>query len=256
MFADDSAIFAETDTEATDIISHILRPRPGLSSRSKSPEENFANQHLTVLPEGESVTKASAILRAASAAERLSLNSYNVITRKSRRLTIFRDSIEKSTEELARLLKKHLKQQNKLYQELAQIGLKLLNWARKKLFFKHVVKRQLFSQQPNISSIAEVAESYRLRINGDKTKIMTTDGSEAKVYLEGVQLDQVQEFKYLGSLLEEKKVAATAEVNNRIGKASAAFASLKWCVEEKWHLAYDENAPISNTSDAYLSLRI
>ncbi|EYB84083.1 hypothetical protein Y032_0323g2491 [Ancylostoma ceylanicum] len=36
--------------------------------------------------------------------------------------------------------------------------------------------------------------------------------------------------QYLGSLLEEKKVAATAEVNSRIGKASAAFASLKWCV--------------------------
>ncbi|EYC03920.1 hypothetical protein Y032_0091g2500 [Ancylostoma ceylanicum] len=81
-----------------------------------------------------------------------------------------------------------------------------------------------------ISSIAEVAESYGLRINGDKTKIMTTDGSEAKVYLEGVQLEQVQEFKYLGSLLEENEVAATAEVNSRIGKASAAFASLKWCV--------------------------
>ncbi|EYC27241.1 hypothetical protein Y032_0009g600 [Ancylostoma ceylanicum] len=81
-----------------------------------------------------------------------------------------------------------------------------------------------------ISSIAEVAESYGLRINGDKTKIMTTDGSEAKVYLEGVQLEQVQEFKYLGSLSEEKKVAATAKVNSRIGKASAAFASLKWCV--------------------------
>ncbi|EYC33440.1 hypothetical protein Y032_0002g801 [Ancylostoma ceylanicum] len=63
---------------------------------------------------------------------------------------------------------------------------------------------------------------------------MTTDGSEAKVYLEGVQLEQVQEFKYLGSLLEEKKVAATAEVNSsRIGKASAAFASLKWCVWNK-----------------------
>ncbi|EYC02030.1 hypothetical protein Y032_0102g3441 [Ancylostoma ceylanicum] len=81
-----------------------------------------------------------------------------------------------------------------------------------------------------ISSIAEVAESYGLRINGDKTKIMTTNGSEAKVYLEGVQLEQVQEFKYLGSLLEEKKVAATIEVNSRIEKASAAFASLKWCV--------------------------
>ncbi|EYC12948.1 hypothetical protein Y032_0045g1174 [Ancylostoma ceylanicum] len=62
---------------------------------------------------------------------------------------------------------------------------------------------------------------------------MTTDGSEVKIYLEAVQLEQVQEFKYLGSLVEEKKVAATAEVNSRIGKASTAFASLKWCVWKK-----------------------
>ncbi|EYC36865.1 hypothetical protein Y032_0849g2671 [Ancylostoma ceylanicum] len=41
-------------------------------------------------------------------------------------------------------------------------------------------------------TVAEVAESYGLRINGDKRKIMTTDGSEAKLYLEGVQLEQVQ----------------------------------------------------------------
>ncbi|EYC38362.1 hypothetical protein Y032_0722g1833 [Ancylostoma ceylanicum] len=94
--------------------------------------------------------KTSAILQAASAAEWLSLNSYNMITRKSRRLNIFRDPIKKSREELARLLKKQLKEQNKPYQELAQVGLKLLNWARKKSFSKHTVKRQLFSQQPNI----------------------------------------------------------------------------------------------------------
>ncbi|EYC02451.1 hypothetical protein Y032_0100g3310 [Ancylostoma ceylanicum] len=74
-----------------------------------------------------------------------------------------------------------------------------------------------------ISSIAKIAESYGLRINGDKTKII----------LEGVQLEQVREVKCFGFLLEEKKVAATAEVNNRIGKASKAFASLKWCVWKK-----------------------
>ncbi|EYB96255.1 hypothetical protein Y032_0152g2888 [Ancylostoma ceylanicum] len=84
-----------------------------------------------------------------------------------------------------------------------------------------------------ISSIAKIAESHGLTINGDKAKIMTTDGSEAKVDLEGVQLEQVREFKYLVSLLEDKKIAATAEVNSRIGKDSTAFISLKWSVWKK-----------------------
>ncbi|EYC01221.1 hypothetical protein Y032_0109g128 [Ancylostoma ceylanicum] len=42
---------------------------------------------------------------------------------------------KKSGEELARLLKEHPKEQNKPYQELAQVGLKLLDWARRKFFF-------------------------------------------------------------------------------------------------------------------------
>ncbi|EYC37399.1 hypothetical protein Y032_0795g2395 [Ancylostoma ceylanicum] len=58
-----------------------------------------------------------------------------------------------------------------------------------------------------LSSIAGIAESHGLRINGDKTRIMTTNSSKSSVYHEGVKLKQVQEFKHLGCLVEEKKVA-------------------------------------------------
>ena len=76
-------------------------------------------------------------------------------------------------------------------------------------------------------NIAHIAQSYGLNINADKTKVITTDGSPANVYLEGIQIEQVENIKYLGSLLQENKVASTAEVYSRIGQATAAFASLK-----------------------------
>ena len=63
-----------------------------------------------------------------------------------------------------------------------------------------------------LCNIAHIAQSYGLKINADKTKVITTDGSPANVYLEGIQIEQVEKFKYLGSLLQEKKVASTASL--------------------------------------------
>ena len=57
------------------------------------------------------------------------------------------------------------------------------------------------------------------------------------MHLEGKQIQQVQEFKYLGSLVQEKKVATTTEIHSRIGQAAAAFASLKWCLWKKTNIS-------------------
>lgn len=57
--------------------------------------------------------------------------------------------------------------------------------------------------------IATIAESNNLKINAKKTKVMTTDGSPAKVYLNKVQIKQVPKFKYLASLVQEKVVASS-----------------------------------------------
>lgn len=46
-----------------------------------------------------------------------------------------------------------------------------------------------------LHDIAQTAKSYGLEINVDKTKELTTDGSRTTVHLEGVQIEQVQEFK-------------------------------------------------------------
>ncbi|KAL7872676.1 hypothetical protein AOLI_G00117470 [Acnodon oligacanthus] len=82
--------------------------------------------------------------------------------------------------------------------------------------------------------IANTAAMYGLKINADKTKVLTTDGSPATVHLHGTQLEQVEEFKYLGSIVQQKKVAASADIHSRVGQAAGqAFSSLKWCVWKK-----------------------
>ncbi|RXM98263.1 RNA-directed DNA polymerase from mobile element jockey [Acipenser ruthenus] len=86
-------------------------------------------------------------------------------------------------------------------------------------------------------SIARVAELYGLKINADKTKVLTTDGSPANVHLDGTQIEQVQEFKYLGSVVQEKKVASSTDVHGRIGQAIAAFVSLKWCLWKRANIS-------------------
>uniref|UniRef100_A0A915L601 Reverse transcriptase n=1 Tax=Romanomermis culicivorax TaxID=13658 RepID=A0A915L601_ROMCU len=78
--------------------------------------------------------------------------------------------------------------------------------------------------------ITRNAQLYGLRINADKTKVLSTGGSLASIHLDSVQIEQVQEFKYLGSLVQEKKVVSTTEIYNRIWQAMAIFASLKWCI--------------------------
>lgn len=80
--------------------------------------------------------------------------------------------------------------------------------------------------------IACIGQSYGL-----KTKVLTTDGSPAIVHLDGDQIEQVQKFKYLGTMVQEKKVATTAEVHTRIGQAAVAFDSLKWCLWKQTNIS-------------------
>lgn len=56
---------------------------------------------------------------------------------------------------------------------------------------------------------------------------------QQKVYINEVQIEEVQKCKYFGSLVQKKVVASTREIHNRIGQATVAFASLKWCLWEK-----------------------
>ncbi len=46
-----------------------------------------------------------------------------------------------------------------------------------------------------------------------------------------------QNYKYLGSMIQEKKIAAVAAVQCRIGRAAAVLASLKRCLWKKADIA-------------------
>ena len=70
------------------------------------------------------------------------------------------------------------------------------------------------------------AYSYDLTINAEKTKAFASEGFRAIINLDNVQLEQVQYFKSLGSIVEEQKIAATVDITNRIGQARAAFGTL------------------------------
>ncbi len=69
-----------------------------------------------------------------------------------------------------------------------------------------------------LNDISRITEPFRLKINIDKTKVLTTDGSPANMYLEGIKIEHVQNFKYLGFLVQEKKIAVVAEFQCRIGQ--------------------------------------
>ncbi len=87
--------------------------------------------------------------------------------------------------------------------------------------------------------------------------MLTTDGSPPNIYLEGIKIEQVQSFKDLGSLVQEKKIAVVVEVQCRIGQATAVFASLKWCLWMKANITITTKMsfPDPDYSDSTLSIR-
>ena len=99
-----------------------------------------------------------------------------------------------------------------------------------------------------IHDIKDAAYPYGLTINADKTKVLTSNGSPVIINLDNVQLEQVQYFKYLGSIVEEQKIAATADITNRIGQAARVFGMLTWCFWRK------NNVNISTKMRIYRSL--
>lgn len=73
-----------------------------------------------------------------------------------------------------------------------------------------------------LNHVAGIVESCELKINIEKIKAMTTDGFQVCVQLNGAIIQQMQEFKNLGSVVREKKWASMNEIHSRIGQAAAA----------------------------------
>lgn len=64
-----------------------------------------------------------------------------------------------------------------------------------------------------------------MRLNKNKTKVMTTKEENLKIIIEGVEIEQVQQFEYLGTIINNAGTE-DAEINQRIEKAMRIFHSM------------------------------
>jgi len=71
-----------------------------------------------------------------------------------------------------------------------------------------------------------VSRKYSLLINIDKTKVMASDGIACRMLIQNEQLEQVNMFPYLGSLITEDG-ECTTEFRTRLNKGQAIAASLQ-----------------------------
>lgn len=99
-----------------------------------------------------------------------------------------------------------------------------------------------------LNEIAVVGEKVGLRINAAKTKVLTSDGSIASINLNGEPIEQVENFKYLGTVIPTKVVSASTEITQRIGAAASAFARLNWSVWSRNNIRLATKLRIFNAS--------
>jgi hypothetical protein len=71
------------------------------------------------------------------------------------------------------------------------------------------------------------ANTLGLTINAKKTKFLFNGTSQTQLLVDGEPIERVELFKYLGSNIDSKLVAASNDIKSRIGNATTAFASLK-----------------------------
>jgi hypothetical protein len=85
--------------------------------------------------------------------------------------------------------------------------------------------QQQMQEKTNI--IAKTSASTGLNINKGKSKILKVNtANSTPIKLEGVELEEVESFTYLGSTVD-KEGGTDADIKTRIGKARAAFCQLK-----------------------------
>jgi len=80
--------------------------------------------------------------------------------------------------------------------------------------------------QELVDRLDRISRKYSLLINVDKTKVMASDGIACRILIQNEQLEQVDTFPYLGSLIIEDG-ECTTEFRSRLNKGQAIGASLQ-----------------------------
>ena len=82
------------------------------------------------------------------------------------------------------------------------------------------------SLQELLDRLDQVSRKYSLLINVDETKVMASDGIACRILIQNEQLEQVDTFPYLGSLITEDG-ECTTEFRTRLNRGQAIEASLQ-----------------------------
>uniref|UniRef100_A0A8D8R6E3 Craniofacial development protein 2 n=1 Tax=Cacopsylla melanoneura TaxID=428564 RepID=A0A8D8R6E3_9HEMI len=82
--------------------------------------------------------------------------------------------------------------------------------------------------QDMIDNINEAGKRFGMKINAGKTKVMKIGKREGRIHLtlEGQELEQVENFRYLGGLIKSNG-SCTEEIRSRIGMGKIAFEKVK-----------------------------
>jgi len=80
--------------------------------------------------------------------------------------------------------------------------------------------------QELVDRLDQVSRKYSLLINVDKTKVMASDGTACRILIQNKQLEQVDTFPYLESLITEHG-ECTTEFRTRLNRGQAIGASLQ-----------------------------
>ena len=79
--------------------------------------------------------------------------------------------------------------------------------------------------QELVDRLDHVSRKYSLLINVDKTKVMVSDGIPCRILIQNEQLEQLDTFPYLGSLITEDG-ECTTEFRTRLNRGQTIRASL------------------------------
>lgn len=102
--------------------------------------------------------------------------------------------------------------------------------------------------QSYINALSQHASKLGLRINSAKTKVMAVAAPPPLLHLDGVPLEVVPKFKYLGATISNDVVAGSADILDRIGKATQSFACLHNAVWSRTYLSIKTKMRIFNAA--------
>ena len=89
--------------------------------------------------------------------------------------------------------------------------------------------------QTLMTKLNDATEEYGMKIYTKKTKVMVISkkgNKKLKIVINGDEIEQVKQFRYLGSVLTEDG-RCEQEIRTRIAKAKAAFIERKTLLEAK-----------------------